>query len=97
MLRIPQCPDSLLTDGGKSVSPTHRPRSPPQKHYFLASGTQFCKRLSKPQDLVRPEELGEMKKCINLFESGTRDLPACGIVPKPLRCRVPLCTMGHVI
>jgi hypothetical protein len=29
-------------DGGKVVSPTHRPRSTPQKHYFSASGTHFC-------------------------------------------------------
>jgi hypothetical protein len=33
---------SLLTDGGKVVSHTHRPRSAPQKHYFSASGTHFC-------------------------------------------------------
>jgi hypothetical protein len=29
MLRIPHCLDSRLTDGGKLVSPTHRPRSTP--------------------------------------------------------------------
>jgi hypothetical protein len=34
--------DNRLTDGGTFVSPTHRPRSTPQKHYFSASGTHFC-------------------------------------------------------
>jgi hypothetical protein len=42
MLRIPRCPDNRLTGGGKVVSPTHRLRSTPQKHYFYASGTNFC-------------------------------------------------------
>jgi hypothetical protein len=36
MLRIPHCLDNRLTDGGKVVSPTHRPRSTPHKHYFSA-------------------------------------------------------------
>jgi hypothetical protein len=35
MLRIPHCLDNWLADGGKVVNPTHRPRSTPQKHYFL--------------------------------------------------------------
>jgi hypothetical protein len=53
MLRIPHCLDSWLTDGGKLVSPTHRPRFTPEKHYLSASGTNFCYRLSKAQGLVR--------------------------------------------
>jgi hypothetical protein len=32
---------------------TQRLCSTPQKHYFSASGTHFCYRLSKPQALVR--------------------------------------------
>jgi hypothetical protein len=35
-------------------------RFTPQKHYFSASGTHFYLRLSKPQGLVRPEELGKL-------------------------------------
>jgi hypothetical protein len=27
---------------GKVVSPTNRPHSTPQKHYFYVSGTHFC-------------------------------------------------------
>jgi hypothetical protein len=80
MLRIPHCLDSRLADGGEAVSPTHRPRSTPQKHYFSASGTHFCYRLSKPQGLARPEGLGKLKKKkIHLIGFRTRDLPACSI------------------
>jgi hypothetical protein len=54
MLRIPQCLDNRLIDSGKVASPTHPPHFTPQKHYFFyVSGTHFCKRLSKPQGLVR--------------------------------------------
>jgi hypothetical protein len=42
MLTIPYCLDNQLTDGGKVVSPTHRPGSTLQKHNFSASGTHFC-------------------------------------------------------
>jgi hypothetical protein len=41
MLRIPHCLDSRLTDGGEVVSPTHWPRSTPQKHYCSVSDTHF--------------------------------------------------------
>jgi hypothetical protein len=34
---LQRCLDSRLRDGGKVVSPTHRPHSNPQKHYFSAS------------------------------------------------------------
>jgi hypothetical protein len=61
ILIIPHCLDSRLTDGGKAVSPTHRSRYTPQKH-FSASCTHFCYRLNKPQGLVRPEGLGKLKK-----------------------------------
>jgi hypothetical protein len=41
--RIPHCLDNHLIDGGKVVSPTHRPHFTPQKHYFFnVSGTDFC-------------------------------------------------------
>jgi hypothetical protein len=43
ILRVPRCLDNRLTDGGKVVSPTHRPHFTPQKHYyFYVSGTHFC-------------------------------------------------------
>jgi hypothetical protein len=37
---------------------------------------------------VRPEGLGKLIKIIHLIGSRTRDLPACSIVPQPLRYRV---------
>jgi hypothetical protein len=39
MLRVAHCLDNRLIDGGKVVSPTHRPHFTPQKHYFFVSGT----------------------------------------------------------
>jgi hypothetical protein len=60
----------------REVSLTHRPQLTPQKHYISASGTHFCYRLSKPEDLVRPEGLGELIKFNHFVESRTRDLPA---------------------
>jgi hypothetical protein len=67
MLRIPHCLDNRLTDGGKVVSPTHRPHFTPQKHYYVyVSGNHFCQRLSKPQGLVRPEGLEFCSKFLNL-------------------------------
>jgi hypothetical protein len=79
MLRIPHCLDSRLTDGGKVVSLTHRPRSTLQKHYYSVSGTHSCYRLSEPQGLVQPEGLGKLKKN-HFIGSRTHDLPACNLV-----------------
>jgi hypothetical protein len=50
-----QCLDNPITDGSKADSPKHQPHSTPQKHYFSASGTHFCYRLSKHQGLVWPK------------------------------------------
>jgi hypothetical protein len=67
----------------------NRRRSTPQKHYFSAPGTHLRHRLSKPQGLVRPEGLGNLKKFSDLVGSRTRNLPACSIVSQPLRYCVP--------
>jgi hypothetical protein len=37
----------------------------PQKHYFSASGTHFCQRLSETLGLVRPEGLGKLVKWVD--------------------------------
>jgi hypothetical protein len=79
MLRIPHCLENRLSDGRTVVSPTHWPHSTRQKHYFSASGTNFCLKLSKLQDVVHPEGLGKLKKCIHLIGSRIGDLPACSI------------------
>jgi hypothetical protein len=60
MLMIPNCLDIQLKDSGRIDSPTHRPRSTLQKHYFSA-----CRTLG----LVRPERLGKVKKIIYLIVS----------------------------
>jgi hypothetical protein len=62
MLRIPYGLDNRPAGGNKFGSPTYRPRSTPQKHYYSPSGTHFCWRLIKLQGLVRPEGLGKLKK-----------------------------------
>jgi hypothetical protein len=88
MLRIPHCLDNYVTDGGEVVSPTQRPRSTLQKYSSSSSsGTRFCQRLSEPQGLVLPEGLGKLKKFIHFAGFRTRDLPACSVVPLPLRCQ----------
>jgi hypothetical protein len=80
MLRIPHCLENRLIDGGKAVNLTHRQRSTHPNHSFSASGTRFCYRLSKPQDLVRLERLGKLKQFIHLIVFRTRDLLACSVV-----------------
>jgi hypothetical protein len=42
MLRVLLCLDSRLTNSGNVVSPTHRPRSSPEKHYCSSFDTCFC-------------------------------------------------------
>jgi hypothetical protein len=78
---IPRGLNNRLTDGDNVVSPTHRPRSVLQKHYFSASGAHSCWRLSKPQGLERPEGLTKLETFNNLIGSRTRDLPAYSLVP----------------
>jgi hypothetical protein len=88
MLRIPHCLDSRFTDGGNVVSPTHRPCTTPQKHYFSASGTHFYWRLSDPQGLVRPEGLDKWKKENHLIGFGTLDHPVCSALTTMLPRRI---------
>jgi hypothetical protein len=81
MLRFPHCLDNRLTDGGKVVSPTHRPRSSLQIYYFSAFGTYLCQRPSKPQDLVWPEGVSKLKKFVPVIGSRTCGFLSCSIVP----------------
>jgi hypothetical protein len=62
-------------------------RSTLQKHYFSASGTPFCQRVSKPQGLVRPEIMGKLIKIVHLIGSWTPSLLACSLVPSALPYR----------
>jgi hypothetical protein len=72
------CLHNRLTDGGKFVSPTHRPHFTLQKH-FSAFGTHFCYKHSETKGLVRPEVLGQLGGKNSLIGSRTYDLPACSI------------------
>jgi hypothetical protein len=53
----------------------------PRNMFISASGTHFCSRLSKYQGL----ELGKLLKIIHFIGSWTHNLPACSIVPRPLK------------
>jgi hypothetical protein len=71
--------DNWLTNGGKFVSLTHRPRSTPQKRYVSASGS--IRGWVNTQGLVRLEGFGKLKKkIIHVIVSRNRDLPACNVV-----------------
>jgi hypothetical protein len=59
------------------------------RNIIIVSGNHVCYRLSKPQSLVRPEDLGKLIKFNYLIASRTRDLPACSTAPQSLRYRVP--------
>jgi hypothetical protein len=87
MLRIPFCLGSWDTDG-KILNPTHWPHSTSQKKCYV-SGSHLYYRLSKTHGLVRREGLGTLKKFIHLIRSRTRNFPTWGLVPQPLRYRVP--------
>ena len=65
-------------EGGKGVSPTHRPPLLPGN----ISGTHFCKRLSQPQGHSAAGRIMSTKNSIDIGE-WTRDLPACSGVPQP--------------
>jgi hypothetical protein len=60
MMRIPPCLDNRFTYGGE-VSLTHKPSFSPEEHYFSASVTHFCSRLSEAQGIMRQEGLGKLK------------------------------------
>ena len=93
-LMVPGGSDSQISrqsanEGGKVVSPRHRPPFPPGN----IPGTHFCYRRSRPQDQVRLEGLCQWKIPMTIVNR-TRDLPACSVVPHKLR---QLCTDGlHV-
>ena len=66
-------------EGGKVVSPTHRPPLP----LGNISGTHFYWRLSEPQGRSVSGSIISMKNFNDTIENRTRDLPACSAVPHP--------------
>jgi hypothetical protein len=86
MLRIPHYLDNRLTVGVGFVRLTHRPHRTIINFFSFLSLILISQRLSKPQDLVRPEGLVKLIELYNLIGFRTRYLPASSIV---LSYRVP--------
>jgi hypothetical protein len=75
-------------EGGKVVSPTHRPPLPLEN----IPGTHFCYRLSQPQGHSAAGRIMSVKNSSDTIGNRTRDLPACSVVPQPTAPpRAPLC------
>ena len=66
-------------EGGKVVSPTHRPSLPPGN----IPGTHLCWRLSRPQGHSAAGRIMSMKNSNDTIGNRTGDLPACSAVPQP--------------
>ena len=72
-LRSPDCV-TTAQDGGKVVSPTHRPPLPTGN----APGTHFCQRLSRPQGHnAIGRILCQIKNSSDTIWDRTSDLPIC--------------------
>jgi len=66
-------------EGGKVVSPTHRPPLPPGN----IPGTHSCWRLSQPQCHSAAGRIMSMKNFSDTIGNQTRNLPTCSAVPQP--------------
>jgi hypothetical protein len=77
-------------EGGKVVSPKHRPPLPQEIFLVLI----FVRGWVDPRAIVRPEGLCQWKKSSDTIGNRTRDLPVCSAVPQPLRHRVPPSALG---
>ena len=74
-------PDFMTTahEGGKVVSPTHRPHLPSGN----IAGTHFCYKLSQTQGHRAAGRIMSMKNSNYNIGNRTRDLLACSAVPQP--------------
>jgi hypothetical protein len=64
-------------EGGKVVSPMHRPPLPPEN----IPCTHFCYRLSRPQGHSASGRIMSMKNYNDPLGTRTCDLPTCSAVP----------------
>src|SRR5215469_6409113 len=72
-------------EGGKVVSPTHRPPLPPGN----IPGTHFCQRLSRPHGHSAAGRIMSMKNSTDTIGNRSRALTVCSAVPQPLGHLVP--------
>jgi hypothetical protein len=89
-LRIPgswgfQISRKSVHEGGRVVSPTHRPPLPPPGNI---PGTHFCQRLIYPQGHSAAGRIMSMKNSSDAIGNRTRELPVCSL--NQLRHRVSL-------
>ena len=66
-------------EGGKFVSPTHRPPLPTGR----IPGNHFCWRLSQPQGHSAAGRIMSMKNSNEIIGNRTHDLPPYSVVPQP--------------
>jgi hypothetical protein len=79
-LTVPESSGSQISrqsaqEGGKVVSPTHRPPLPPRKHSWYSF-------LSEAESTARPQ-CGRKDYVDDSTRNRTRDLPTCSAVPQP--------------
>ena len=79
----------LAHEGGKVVSPTHRPPLPPQERFLVLISVGG---LSQSQGHSVDRRIMSMKNSNDTIRNRTHDLPACSAVPQPT---VPLHAETH--
>jgi hypothetical protein len=81
-------------EGGKVVSPMHRPPLPPGN----IPGTHVCQRLSWPQGHSAAGRIMSMKNSNDTIGNQSCDLPVFSTVPQPLSHRMlPVLSGNHII
>jgi hypothetical protein len=78
-VEAPRISKQSAQEGGKVVSPTHRPSLPPGR----IPGTHFWYRLSRPQGHNATGRVKSLKNYSDSIANRIRDLPVCSAVPQP--------------